>query len=847
MSLLIDFKGCDTCSLKSDWPKLKSPVMPVTRPTREADIKILVLGEAPGKEEDEENKQFVGKTGQYLRTYMPSDWQHKVYWQNTVRCRPTNPDGRSNRAPTEREAKCCSVHLEKDILDIRPHVILCIGVEALAYFWPDAPPISKIRGIPFPAQVGDHVFWVFSTFHPSYVTRAERENWADGTTVNPVLPVFKNDLKLFFNSTDKFRIPPKISIPTKSILYPKSYDEAMALFAKLKDPWGLDYENRKLKPYHRDARLLTAALSDGELTFAFPVNWPGDPNPWGKRALQTIIESGREWVAQHANHEVVWTTATTGVKKLNFHDLEVVARLSHKRKGLGSLDVISRIYMGIDIKELTNKSLAGQYLGPLDKNRIAEYPVETILEYNGLDAWAEIVLFRYILDRLPDDQLDNYLRSIETIKSSVAMELNGLAINLEQSELQDKALFTQMQAFEKRARELAEIKEFERKEQKLFTLSKPETVGHVLVNYCHVPLENTAEKGQKPKYSVDEEVLEKIADASPLIPLRLDFVEVQKLRSTYVKPILNGSILGVDGLIHGAYNVVFTNTYRLSSDGPNMQNWPKRKHKEVRRQIVAPPGYIFAAYDYGQLEARGVVMSSKDRVLKQDFINKVDIHSMWLNRLLEIYPPYLTRLADKTGQTEEAKIRKSGRDIIKTDFVFASLYGSVAKSIATRAMLPMEVATQLLGEFWKRYAGVKTWIDGQFRLYQATGSVHSLTGRARNEVMPGNEVINTPIQGIGAEIVLEAQNALYNRALEQDDIAFMPRINIHDDILFVLPDTPQLEWYIKEIGQAIVYPRFPFVNLPLTSECRIGYNWADLEAITVFEGQWFEHGALTHA
>ena len=848
MPLLINFEGCNTCSLKLDWPKLHSPVMPMTSPREQSPYRVMILGEGPGKEEDEQNRQFVGKTGQYLREYMPKDWINKVYWNNVVRCRPTSEDGRSNRAPTEREIKCCSVHLKKDILDLRPHAILGIGAEALNYFWGEDPPsISKIRGIPFPIQVGDHICWLFCTYHPSYVVRAERENWGDGTTTNPVLPVFKHDLRTFFDTVPRFVTPPNIQLPPKNIVYPKSYDEAMVLYKKMKDPYARDYETTKLKPYHRDSKLLTAAYSDGNLTFAFPVNWPGDTNPWGMQFLKDTSADGREWVAQHAVMELIWTMAKTGVRKINFHDLEVVARLNHKRSGLGSLDVISRIYLGVNIKELTNKTLAGKMLGPLDKSRLNEYSLEQILEYNGLDSWSEIVLFKQLVNFLPDNQFENYLRSIETIKSTAAMELYGLPVDLKQSEIQEKQLLIKMKEYELAARQLPEVKEFEAKERKPFSLSKTQVLAHVLINYCGIELENTAPRGAPPKYSVDEEIIEKLADKHPLIPLRLNFVEVQKLKSTYVLPILNQKILGVDGLLHPSYKVIHTKTYRLSSEDPNQQNWPHRKNPEVRRQVVPPPGYMFLSADYGQLEARVLAMASKDQELNRSIINNEDIHSYWLNKCIDRYPQYMDRLRIKTGETEEKKVRQAGRTIIKTDFVFASFYGSIAKSIANRTAIPLDICNELLEEFWYKYKGAKTWIDGQHRRYQQTGTVQSLTGRIRDEVLPGNEVINTPIQGSAAEIVLEGQNALHDMSFQ--DFCYLPRISVHDCLDFFVPEgnDDKVEYYIKTISDEMVKPRFSFITTPLMVEFKMGYNWCDLIDVGKFTGSWYQNGQLVNA
>lgn len=816
------------------WPNLHNPRMKMAGPMErdEPIYKVLVIGEAPGKTEDEEGVPFVGKTGQFLRQHIPPEWKTKLYFQNVARCRPPE-----NRAPTDREVLCCSKYLNEDILALKPHAILGIGGEALSYFWPKTTPmvISRIRGVPFPFIVGDHVGWFMGTFHPSFVLRAEREAYGDSQIgVNPVLPVFRNDIKSFFKRLPKFSVPPKITLPPKDIIYPKTKDEALGLFYRLKEPFGVDYETIRLKPYMRDARLICAGFSDGDITFSFPVDWPGRFNPWGLEVFRTMMTSGRHWIAQNAGFELAWTIGLTNCYDQKFEDTEAAARLIHQRKGLGSLDVLSRIYFGYDIKEVTNNSLAGQGLGPLDKQRLAEYSVKTVLEYNALDAWVEVLLFYKLMDMLEEDQFSNYTEIIETIRSTIAMEVNGLTPDLVESAKLQKVLFTKGQEQERKAHAFSEVKEYEKREGKLFSLGSPKAVGRIITEYCKIPLPKT----DKGVYITDEEILSKISDQHPLISCVLDFREVEKLKGTYVEPILNQDITGADGLIHGAYTTVRTATYRLSSNDPNMQNFPKRKHREVRRQIIPKPGHIFVAFDYGQLEARTLVMASKDAILKRAFLNNEDIHMKWLLRLIEIYPAYMDRLRDKTGENEEGALLKAGRDTIKTDFVFAAFYGSVAKSIAHRANMSLNIAERVLGEFWQEYRGVKKWTNNQFAEYNETGTVRSLNNRIRNEVISGNEPINSAIQGTAAEIVLAAQNALYHKAMNED-IYFLPRISIHDDLVFELPSNNDLETYIKIIGEEIVKPRYPFVNLPLVTECRCGPNWADLEKIALFKGTYF--------
>jgi DNA polymerase I-like protein with 3'-5' exonuclease and polymerase domains/uracil-DNA glycosylase len=277
-----------------------------------------------------------------------------------------------------------------------------------------------------------------------------------------------------------------------------------------------------------------------------------------------------------------------------------------------------------------------------------------------------------------------------------------------------------------------------------------------------------------------------------------------------------------------------------NSENPNIQNFPKRKNREIRRIIIPGKGHVIVPIDFGQLEARIIAMVSRDKVLCQSIINGEDIHSVWLNKVLEAYPDYLIRLADKTGETDEKKIRKGGRTIIKTDFVFASFYGSSAKSCARKTGVPLKIMEGIAEEFWYVHRGVKRWIDTQRSNYQQTGDVPTITGRVRHAVVPGNEVINNPIQGVAADIVLEAQNELSILSRQRKDPYLHPRINVHDDITFILPNSDEeIARYIEEIMPIMVKVRFPWQIVPLSVECSLGEkNWADVEELTTYTGDY---------
>lgn len=842
MPALFTFSGCDPCPVRKDWQWLKNPRMPFTPPTESTDYRVFVLGEAPGSEEDQFGKQFIGPAGRYLRDRVPTEWKNKLYFQNVIRCRPDR-----NHTPTEQEIQCCSVFLEQDFLNVRPHVILGLGNIPHEYFWQckgEPPTISKIRGLPYPVRLEDGTpTWFFPCFHPSYPLRADKKNDSN-EIINTVEPVFRNDLINFFNLVKtKFATPPTIYSPPTNILYPKTYDEAYALFLRLKEPYAIDFETFKLRPYIRDGRLLTAALSDGELTFAFPVQWPGDINPWGLELLKTIANTKKRWIAQNATMELNWIRWLTGVQEQEFDDTELVARLLHRRTGAGKLELLARLYLGFDLK--------GMFI--LDKDRMNEYPLDQVLKYNAHDAWGTAIIYQIMMAQMierPDD-CANYERSLVSIASTIQMEIMGLPPDISASEEFQKDLFAQQQDLEKQAKQIKEVKEYEKKESTYFSISSPQNVARVLTLYCGFNLPFN----EKTKYySTDEEYLTPLLGQHPLIDITLEYREVSKQLSTYVTAFLDGTIIGIDGLVHPRYKVTHTATWRLSSEVPNIQNFPKRKNRHIRRQIIPPPGHVLAAFDYGGLELRGIQMACHDKNLARavtdprGYLNDADLHWFWLHKALEYYPPYINRLADVSGETEEKKILKGGRTIIKTDFVFASFYGSTAKAVANRTQIPVHIIEELHHELWTMFPDAEKWTRGQFDFYQKYGYIESLTGRIRNEVLPGHELTNNPIQGTGAEIVLEAQSALYKMALELREPYLFPRINIHDDLTFILPDTNELERYIIVISKEMTKPRFPFISVPLLVECSVGGDWANMQEVAQFEGKsWDEEMKLAYA
>lgn len=134
------------------------------------DARLMLIGEAPGKDEDEQGKPFVGRSGKLLTQVLEALGLNRqtIYITNIIKCRP--PD---NRKPTPTESSTCkNILLLNQIKIIRPKVVCTLGASSLqGLLAKDAIQITKIRGIPLTFE--DTI--LVPTYHPAYILRNPKE------------------------------------------------------------------------------------------------------------------------------------------------------------------------------------------------------------------------------------------------------------------------------------------------------------------------------------------------------------------------------------------------------------------------------------------------------------------------------------------------------------------------------------------------------------------------------------------------------------------------------------------------------------------------------------------------
>jgi Uracil-DNA glycosylase len=154
---LLHQKGCSMCTLDREERYLKHPKMLASGTEKPL---IYILGEAPGKQEDELGKQFIGASGALLRENIPKTLLDSIRFNNTINCHPDK-----DRDPTTLEIECCRPRLVKDIEESQPEAIFGMGGVALT--WADRSNTFAWRGRRFPIQVGHHKCWYYAFHHPA--------------------------------------------------------------------------------------------------------------------------------------------------------------------------------------------------------------------------------------------------------------------------------------------------------------------------------------------------------------------------------------------------------------------------------------------------------------------------------------------------------------------------------------------------------------------------------------------------------------------------------------------------------------------------------------------------------
>lgn len=765
---------------------------PKIKPTGPDKAPLYILGGDASQQEDAEGIPFGGEEGARLRKFFAQHKQHTIRWGLTLRCAGS---GHQEAYLTAARAACHPL-AQADLEACGPRVVVAVGARSLQALAGRGADLQTWRGLPFTTQLGSRPTWCIGIYPNSFIRQwGTEERWR-----NPAISVLESDLRVVLELLGRERPSPRIDFERI-----RFHDDPLPALQKLAEAphVGLDLETSPgLYPNESQARILTVALWSPTAHAVLPITWPDRPSQEAV-FIKWLHEYRGELIAHNAQFELVWLLAHYGPETVltgkRWHDSAAAARVAFNRESPASLDAVCRIQLGAWLKEVTQ----------VDPLQWRSTPWDQFARYNLLDA-AACYYLGDSFDVWGSPSLE-YKRLCEAEVTTALMELAPLPVAHEELAAQRIRLNKELQNTRRMVADLEEVKAYERRTQTSFDVGSPEHVAALVGSS-----------------SSKEETLETLDH--PAIPHVLQFRRLDKIRTTYLEGWMN--VLGDDGALHPRYSPLRVATGRLSSEHPNIQNVPKRRDKWVRQLINPGPGYAVLSLDYSQIELRVLASVSGDPVLIQELWERADLHTRWADRVLELHPPVWDRLRATYGTSDEAKLRKALRDEVKRGITFALPYGAGAGTPGRILHLPTSVSERINAEYWTHYPILKRWQNAQRDTYAATGTVViPTTHRIRAALLSGNEPINNPIQGAASDIVVAAMTRLAKRALCEGDPYLLPRINIHDDLTFIVPE-PRTTDYVRTIGEEMVRIVFPYIQrVPYVVEAQAGPNWYEQSVV----------------
>ncbi|MFX3768472.1 DNA polymerase I [Streptococcus suis] len=349
-----------------------------------------------------------------------------------------------------------------------------------------------------------------------------------------------------------------------------------------------------------------------------------------------------------------------------------------------------------------------------------------------------------------------------------------------------------------------------------FNINSPKQLGTILFEDMGLPLEYT--KKTKTGYSTAVDVLERLAPIAPVVSKILEYRQITKLQSTYVVG-LQDAILE-DGKIHTRYVQDLTQTGRLSSTDPNLQNIPVRleQGRLIRKAFVPSlENSVLLASDYSQIELRILAHISQDQHLIEAFQQGADIHTSTAMRVFGI-----EKAEDVTPND-----RRNAKAVN-----FGVVYGISDFGLSNNLGITRKEAKAYIDTYFERFPGIKNYMETIVREARDKGYVETIYKRRRElpDINSRNfnvrnfaerTAINSPIQGSAADILKVAMINL-DKALTEAGLATRMLLQVHDEIVLEVPvaELETVKAMVKETMESAIS-----LSVPLIADENEGPTW----------------------
>ena len=435
-------------------------------------------------------------------------------------------------------------------------------------------------------------------------------------------------------------------------------------------------------------------------------------------------------------------------------------------------------------------------------------PIEAVTPYAAEDADITLRLADVLEGRLADEGLTELFVELEMPLMPVLAEMERRGIRVDPRRL--KRMETELSA---RVDELREQIIHAAGEQ--FNLDSPKQLAVILFERLSLPIIKRTKTGP----STDAAVLEDLAVEHELPGLLLDYRKLTKLLGTYLKA-LAGRIHPKTGRVHTSFHQAGTETGRLSSSGPNLQNIPVRSQegRRIRSAFVAAKGCLLLSADYSQVELRVLAHMCQDDTLLAAFADDQDIHRIVAAEVFRV---------PVAGVTDSQRAAAKGVN-------FGIIYGQTAFGLSRALRIPRAEAQEFILRYHHRFPRITEFLQTCVAQAKELGYVETILGRrrrianidaqnAQHRAAAERLAINSVVQGSAADLIKRAMVNIDRRTTAENRPSRL-LLQIHDELLLEVPAADaeaEAAMVVEEMSGAIE------MSVPLKVDVGIGESWLD--------------------
>lgn len=775
------YAHCDSCPLR------EQPCAPTYVPD-EYDGTLFV-GEAPGFDEAQQGVPFVGQSGKLLASMYQragGAWAHAAR-TNTVLCRPPG-----NRTPTTVEMNCCADRLKSDIERLKPAKLVTIGTPAREQVTYVGDVMVK-EGIWHDNTIG--------VVHPAFILRQPG-----------AMPRFRKAIeRVVQGPAGSADDAPLLHEPSVMVL--TTHHELRTLLDSIESgSWvAYDLETNQTRWYTRMFGSGESYRADMILCLAFTT---GVGYGWivpyyllyDCDAVKPLLTSffARVRTITHNGKFDLQFLRSIGIKSHIDLDTMVMHYTTDETPNTHALKPLVQAEFGLpDYEEqliaryLRNK---GDFYSKIDEAKLHLYAVWDVCSTIALAMKLKRELVRQQLWDRPFQSL-----MMPGFRMLANVEYRGVRVDI-------PYLLLWKGRFEARAAYLRQqITSYTGRQ--VFNPGSPPQMQWLLFEHLGLPITETVPqssgRGVTKRGSTSKDALKQLKGTHPVIDLIGEYRTCLKMLKTYIVGMLNYA--DENGRVHTSYSNTTTETGRLASRGPALQNIPKGRTlygQIIRAAFIPSDGCVFIDADYMQAELCVFAAETMDPFLIKVYENGEDLHEQVV-------------IAQWGPVEAMTPMEYENRRFIAKIFNFGWAYGGGA-SMLTNVVPDHAAAQAFVNEYEANMPTAAAWRRRQGLLAQKQGYVQARTGRRRrnlNGTLKPTEAINSPIQGGASDCTVES-------AIRLDREGKMVVLLVHDQIVAEAPiEIAELEGaYLAEVMAEEAHRIYP--EVPWKADYKIKTRWA---------------------